>query len=483
MESEDNLIEQKEETKRFTLRKPVRVAILILLYLIVCVQGMTMTIFNVANSSIRKELRITEKTHSIFNFIFHLGEFISIICLMFVMKRPDRKSTVLFAVFGTAGLLTFFLFSDNQMILMPANFFIGYCVMSINVYIILWVDQFGIFSLKTAFLSLINLAKAIGVSSGLLLNYSFTPAGYKKSFLVEIVLLLAIGCGIIPFHQVYFVSDLLLYKGKFGEEKFKWNAKTQKEGGEEDNQSCEGAESIYRYRRSGASTQEFSVFYILLIFLKNRVYMSGFFASAIMTCATGGLNNYVMGYINNYFTEPEMDDWRLLKNKILFTVIGPLVASILILLISFFVGNYHNRSTPALMFVFYLLTTVCGNLIPNLETNGAKTLSTFVYSIGASAMVPYLQGVNLSGGTPSKKPYGVIIATAGGIFLGAIPAPFVYAKLLKTYPTEEVLKIFMKFLWLGAFFDFLMMVFKCMTYPKKEEPKPETPVIELSDKV
>ena len=178
---------------------------------------------------------------------------------MFVMKRPDRKSTVLFAVFGTASLLSFFLFSDNQMILMPANFFVGYCVMSINVYIILWVDQFGMFSFKTAFLSLINLAKALGVSFGLLLNFSFTPDGYKKSFLVEIVLLLAIGFALVPLHQVYFVSDLLLYKGKFGEEEFKWKAKTQKEGGEEDNQSCEGAESIYRYRKSGASTQEFSV--------------------------------------------------------------------------------------------------------------------------------------------------------------------------------------------------------------------------------
>ena len=36
--------------------------------------------------------------------------------------------------------------------------------------------------------------------------------------------------------------------------------------------------------------------------------MSGLFASAIMVCATGGLNNYVMGYINSYFTEPVVDD-------------------------------------------------------------------------------------------------------------------------------------------------------------------------------
>ena len=481
MEVEDNLIEQKEPTKRFLLKKPVRLAILALLYLTVCAQAMTMTIFNVANASIRAELRISENTHAIFNLIFHLGEFMSIVCLMFVFRRPDRKSTVLFSVFGTLGLLSLFLFSDNQMILMPCNFFIGFCVMTINVYIILWVDQFGLFAFKTAFLSFINLAKAFGVSLGLLLNYTFTPDGYKKSFLVEAIVLATIGCGFIPFHPVYFVSDLLLYKGKFGIDNFTFKAKTQKEGGEEDKQ-CEDAESIYRYRKSGASTNEFSVFYILLIFLKNRVYMSGLFASAIMVCATGGLNNYVMGYINSYFTEPVMDDWRLLKNKILFNIVGPLVATILITLISFCVGNYHNKSTPVLMFLFYLLTTVCGNLIPCLESNGSKTFTSFLFTVGSSAMVPYLQGVNLSGGTPSKKPFGVIIATAGGIFLGAIPAPFVYAKLLKSYPTEDVLRIFMRFLCLGAFFDFLMCLFKCMTYPKDKPKEDKAPAVELTEK-
>ena len=482
MEVDDNLIEQKEETKRFVLRKSVRVVILVLLYLTVCVQGMTMTIFNVANTSIRAELRITERTHAIFNFIFRLGELMSIISLMFLMRRPDRKSTVLFSCFASCSLLALFQFSDNQMILMPAYFFIGFCVMAINVYIILWVDQFGLFTFKTAFLSFINLAKAFGVSCGLLLNYTFTAAGFKKSFLVETILLGAIGFGFVPIHQVYFVSDLLLYKGKFGDEEFTFKAKTQKEGGEEDNQSCKGAESIYRYRRSGASSQEFSMFYVILIFLKNRVYMSGLFASAILVCVSTGFSNYVMGYINSYFTDPVVDDWRLLKNKILFTVVGPLVATIAITLISFFVGNYHNKSTPVLMFLFYLLTAVCGSLVPNLDSNAYKTAASLLFSVGSSGMVPYLQGVNLSGGTPSKKPFGVIFATAGGLFLGALPAPFVYTKLLKTFPKEEVLRIFMRFLWLGVFFDFLMMVFKCMSYPKDDKkPKPE-PAIELADK-
>ena len=76
MEVEEDLIEQKEPTKRFVLKKPIRLAILVLLYLSICVQAMTMTIFNVANTSIRAEIRITEKTHAIFNFIYRLCHFL-----------------------------------------------------------------------------------------------------------------------------------------------------------------------------------------------------------------------------------------------------------------------------------------------------------------------------------------------------------------------------------------------------------------------
>ena len=482
MEIEENLIEQKEPTKRFVIKKSIRVVILILLYLTICVQGMTVTIFNLANASIREEIRITEKSHEIFNIIFHFGEFISLICLMIVMRRPERKSTVLFSLFGSASLISFFQFSDNQMILMPAYFFTGYCVMSINIYIILWVDQFGMFSYKTLFLSLINLSKAIGVTLGHLLNYIYTPKGFKSSFLIETIVLFALGLCFIPIHKVYFQSDLLLYKGKFGKGEFTFKAKTQKEG-DEDLQSCEGAESIYRYRRSGASTKDFDLLFIIYQFFKNRIFMSGLFANAIMISATGGLNRYVMSYINAYFSEPILDEWRLLKNKAIFNLVGPFCATVIIWFISFIFGNYHSKTTPALMFLSYLLTTICGNLVPNLTNNAYRTLVCLLYTMGSSAMVPYLQGVNLSGGTPSRKPFGVIIATSGGLFLGGLPAPYIYNTLLKSYPTEEVLRIFMRFLWVGAFFDFMMMVFKYQAYPKKPEIKKNVePPVELSEK-
>ena len=98
------------------------------------------------------------------------------------MRRPDRYNTVLFSAFTSCTLLALFQFRDSQMILMPCYFFIVFCIMVMNVYIILWVDQFGMFSFKTLFLSLINLAKTVGISLGLLLNYTFLQNDSKNHF-------------------------------------------------------------------------------------------------------------------------------------------------------------------------------------------------------------------------------------------------------------------------------------------------------------
>ena len=481
MEMDDNLIEQKEPNKRFILRKTIRAIALILLHSTILVQSMVTTTFNTANSNIRASLRITEKTHSIFTFIYHLGQFISAICVILIMRRPERKGTVLYSVFTTFAAVMFFQFTDNQMIIMPIYFFTGFCVMAMNVYISMWIDQLSLFAFKTIFLSITNLCRAIGVACSLLLNYYLGPDNFKKSFLVEGILLGCIGTAITFIHEVYFMSDLLLYKGKFGEQKFKWKAKTQKDN-EPDSESIENAESIYRYRHSGISTKDNYIIVILYGYTKNKRYMFGLFSNLILASATAGFSNYSLGFINSYFSEPKSDAYRILKNRIMFTLTGPFCAVINISILSFFVGNYYSKTTPVIMFSFYLLTSIIGNIIPYLSSYRNLTFASLLYTIFSSSMGPYLQGCNLSAGTPSKKPFGITISNICGILLGTVPAPYIYATLLKSFAKEEVLAIFMRFLLVGTIFNFLMMVFRCKEYPKKEEEKQEKPAIELSDK-
>ena len=477
---EDNLISQSDNKKRFLLRKPIRIITLFLLYAVIMVQAMVTNTFNSSNASIRASLRITEKTHAIFTFIYHVGQFISAICVIVIMRIQDqRKGTVLYSVFTTFAAVMFFQFSDNQMIIMTIYFFTGFCVMAMNVYISLWIDQLAIYSLKTVFLSLTNLYRACGVACGTLLNYYFGGENFKKSFLVEGILLGCIGFALIQIPNVYFTSDLLLYKGKYKDSKYKRGAKTIEE--EEDTKSMEDQESIYRYRHSGISSKDDYVLVILYGLAKNKRYMCGLISNVLLASATAGFGHYSMGFINSYFTEENGGEVRKLKNKLLFTLIGPLCAFFIIIVLSFIVGNYYGKSTPVIMFCLYLLTTIAGNFIPFLSSPRDLACAVLCFTIATSTMGPYFQGTNLSGGTPSRKPFGITVNVLAALMLGTIPAPYIYATLLKSYTREDALNILMKFLIVGAIFNFLMLVFKCKEYPQPKEKK-EEPAIELSNK-
>ena len=476
---EDNLITLQDNKKRFLLRKPIRIITLFLLYAVIMAEAMVANTFTSTNANIRASLRITEKTHAIFTFIYHVGQFLSAICIIVIMRNPQRKGTVLYSVFTTFAAVMFFQFTDNQMIIMPLYFFTGFCIMVMNVYIALWIDQLAIYSYKTVFLALTNLYRAGGISCGILLNYYFGSDNFKKSFLVEGIILGCIGFAIIQIPSVYFSSELLLYKGHYRIAQYKKAAKTVQE---EDTQSMEDKESIYRYRHSGISTKD--DYFILLIYAlaKNKRYMSGMVAAVILASATGGFSNYSMGFINSYFTEENGGELRKLKNRLLFTLIGPISALFVIVIITLIVGNYYNKSTPVIMFCCYLITTIAGNYIPYLKTPRELSIASLVYTISSSIMGPFVQGTNLSAGTPSRKPFGVTVNVIAAIILGQIPAPYIYATLLKSFTKEDTLNIFMKFLIVGCIFNFLMLFFRCKEYPPEQKEKKPEPAIELSNK-
>ena len=319
---EDNLIAETDNKKRFVLRKPIRILTLFLLYAVIMAEAMVVNTFNSSNASIRAALRITEKTHAIFTFIYHVGQFLSAICIILVMRRPQRKGTVLYSVFTTFAAVMFFQFTDNQMIIMTIYFFTGFCVMVMNVYIALWIDQLAVFSFKTIFLALTNLYRAAGVSCGILLNYYFGSDNFKKSFLIEGIILGCIGLAITRINGIYFSSDLLLYKGKVREVRYNKPAKTVQE---EDTQSIEDKESVYRYRHSGLSTKDDYIIVLIYSFSKNKRYVCGMISAVILASVTGGFGNYSMGYINSYFTAENGGEVQKLKNRLLFTLIGPIV--------------------------------------------------------------------------------------------------------------------------------------------------------------
>lgn len=464
----DASLEVEDISKKFTLQKGKRGAILTLLYLCVLAMNMTMKTFNVAQKAIKTRLELTDIQYGTYGTVFQFGTFVATVFLMMVFRNPDRKSTVLIALFLSGTLLIFFKFATNPIILLPCQFIIGFCSMCINIYIIIWVDQFSYFFFKTLFLTLIGLSKALGVISSLLLNFYIGEENYATQFLIIAIIILALGVILSFFNRMYFSARIYLYKAKtYDDQRLLWKTKT---GNEEPDNEDHGYNSIYRYRKSDTSTSEMTPPEIVWGALSNRVYFMGLLASSVLTTASIGFNFWVVDYYNTIYGN--VQPWDKLFTLMIILIAGPLGASIVNFIICLIVGGYHHKSTCVLMFSFYTLATVAGNLIPHITNYALIVICTACFFMGSAAVTPFLQGTNFSGGTLSRKPFGILTANMWGTVFGAMPGPVLYAFLIKYCEGDKVktLTYFMRYLWLGLVLDFIMMCFKLSTFKKKTPP-------------
>jgi len=355
--------------------------------------------------------------------------------------------------------------------------------MGLNVYIVLWIDQYGMFQYKTFFLAILPIFKAIGSSFGLLLNYYLTPAKYPTQFLIEGIILISIGILISFYDRMYFSSKIWQYKTKNIDEDFKFKGHMVSHASEDAKiEEANKGESIFKYRESRPSIEKWYVPEVVYVVVTNPVYASGLFASTILVTCQTGFSMWSVNYINDFFQNKTTLEKLMTNIGISFT--GPVGALICNCLITCKVGGYHSRTTPIFMFIFYLITTVTGNMIPFVTNKALNIILICLFFIGANAMVPYLSGTNLSGGTPSKKPFGVTTATLINTLFGAAPSGFIFGYLKNKLNGDVVMAVnyLMKYLIIGLIFDFLMCYFKVLSYPKKEEVFKETEGKELEEK-
>lgn len=473
-------LEVEDLSKKFVIGKGKRGVIAFLLYLCVLTMNMVMKTFNVAQKSIKSRLELSDIQYGTYGTVFQFGTFVSTVFLMFVFRNADRKSTILSSLFLSGFLLFFFKFATNPIILLPCQFLIGFCSMTMNIYIIIWCDQFGYFFFKTLFLTLIGLFKALGVVSSLLLNYSLGEENYQTQFLIIGIILITLGVILSFFNRLYFSARIYLYKAKtYDDQKLLWKTKT---GKDEPDEEDHGYESIYRYRKSDTSTSEMTPPEIVWGALSNRIYFMGLWAGAVLGIASFGFNFWVIDYYNTVYEN--VKPWDKLFTLMIILVAGPLGSSIINFIICLIVGGYHHKSTCILMFTNYLIATIAGNLIPHLTNYALIVLCTACFFMGSASVTPFLQGTNFSGGTLSRKPFGILTANLWGTVFGGMPGPILYAFLSKYCGGDKVktLSYFMKLLWLGVVFDFIMMCFKLSTFKKKTSPPVDKKPIELEKK-
>ena len=473
--------------EKFILKQAKRRSIFILFLWITIFSSSTLSILISNQQSIIEYYKITLTSFGLLGSIYFLGQFLGTIILLLTINNQNRKRLISFSLFIGGLCLLIFYFSTNIYLIMGGFFLSGCGIIIINIYIPVWIDQFGINKRKTLNLAFINFGKIFGFEIGYVFNY-FIKNKFKEQFLCESLILMFLAIILSCKSNLYFSSKVILIDDLNNIEKFSY--KNDDDTIEISSNRDSSNISLFKIRSSNDSTKNISFFKKIIKIFSGIYFCTLISASVIYFCQTAFLF-WSVDFVNNNFTYNDFynnnnkinndslknDNLRKLyetnfiKNNfnlfaILFiTLIGQIGSLFSNYILSLLFGNYNHKCIPFILLIFYSLACLSGNLIPILSNLNKfyLLLLVIIYLILTSSTLPLLQGILINSVSLSLKGFSYTIY---GLFLqifGIIPSIYIYGVLQDKFKENKnyALNIIMKYNIFGWLMSFLVFGFKC----------------------
>ena len=473
----------KNLPKHFNLKPSIRTCIFTILFFSTICSHMTMSLFRASSQVIKKEIKLTDSQYGFFGSLYHLGKFIGTILLIFVINTQNRKRIVISDLFFLSLLLSFFKFTTNKFILMPSFFFIGIFVMAINIFVPIWIDQFCMIKLKTIFLTMIQFAKAFGLVLGFIINYIMKSENYKNQFLLNSISIMIFAILLSFFPILYFSSRVsILHEVKGNEElNFVLTKSKTKKNEEIEIDRDSNIITMFGIRTSNESTAGIDIGSKIFKILLNKFFFCCVFATMILLTSVTSFNFWIIEYIPSVLKIS--DEKYKLYTYLIITISGPLGGLVTNIILSMILGQKEITYSPLFMFLMYLITVIAGNSITLIENNYILFLiSSIIYSMGASSVIPMIQGICLSSVSISLKGISFTLYNLIVHLFGEVPSSYVYGYLQEKYIEEnkgnkseknekKAMSIMMMYTILGVFFAFFIFIFSWCKCEKKDKEK------------
>ena len=157
-----------------------------------------------------EDLNMSDIQFGTLSSITTVGEIIGLLFYMSIINKNHRKFILVATSFLHGIGLFGYLINSNFYYIAIINFLISICKAFINVYMPVWIDQFGIKKYKTLLLTILYMAISIGMIVGAWIGTVLFNNDWKKSFICcgVIFLMLAASLFIIP--QKYFSTKYMI---------------------------------------------------------------------------------------------------------------------------------------------------------------------------------------------------------------------------------------------------------------------------------
>ena len=192
------------------LSRYVRMILFVLLLIFSVIIDLDSGIIVSSYKSFTEDLDMSDMQFGTLSSITTVGEIVSLLFYMSVINKNHRKFILVTTSFLHGIGLFAYLISKNYYYISFLNFLVSICKAFINVYMPVWIDQFGIKKYKTILLTILYMALSVGMIIGAWIGTVIFKNNWKKSFVCCGVMFIALSASLFSVPQKYFSTKYMI---------------------------------------------------------------------------------------------------------------------------------------------------------------------------------------------------------------------------------------------------------------------------------
>ena len=489
----NNINENKNANKenKLTLYKSIRILVYCLLLLSIIFINMSASIFPSSSIDIKEYLKINDYQFGQFFLYSSFGKIIGSI-LYFTIKRViNRKVLLILTTLINSTILIVFQFTNSFWVFSLLKGIMGITDMLIQIFVPVWIQQFGIAKYKLGLTSIIQLSNPFGkVLAFIGNNYFLWLTIYK--ILGVFFGLIFISFIIIP-NQYTAKNILILIDNETGEEMIDKRSEqnvtfyTVTEDDEDSsnksvplldkNNNNNGVElesnlninnliSQNGNKKIMHVTTNISFFSRLKMIFNNKIFMISLIIRTLLIGIQSTLSFWIPDIIIRLEDIQKKTSQNLFSNILI--IITPPLGSFMSRLMGNFtiIGHKRKKKTTIFLILSYGLSCICGLFIPN-KKSFSFIASIIVFLFCSSASLPMLQGICMSSINKKIKENIFSFIHIFTLFFGTGVLPYIFGFIYEKKEKDKIIGI-KYFLYGSLGFGILLIPFLIYLIFRKE---------------
>ena len=217
--SSNNLVVSEKKPKikkreKIYLSRYVRMILFFLLLIFSVMIDLDAGVMASSYKSFTHDLNMSDLQYGSLNSITTVGKIISLLFYMLIINKNHRKLIIVTSAFFNGVSFFAYFLNDNFSYIATVKFLTSFCKVFINVYMPVWVDQFGIKKYKTLLLTIVYMVTSYGRILGAWIGTVVFNNEWKKAFTCCGLMFFSLSAGLFCIPQKYYSTKYMIVEQK-----------------------------------------------------------------------------------------------------------------------------------------------------------------------------------------------------------------------------------------------------------------------------